>query len=867
MIAVLLCCPIAMMAAEKVDFSREVLPILSANCFRCHGPDEKAREADLRLDRREGAIAKRDEMPAIVPGKPDQSGMIKRISSDDDDVRMPPPKAGAKLSAKDIDMLRKWVESGGEYSEHWAFAPPQRAEAPTVEDASWCKTPIDYFILVRLEDQSLKPADQASREVLIRRATLDLTGLPPTPQEVEKFVADKSDDAFEYLIDRLLDSPHYGERWGRHWLDVARYADSGGFETDIFFGHAWRFRDYVIRALNDDKPFDRFIREQVAGDELFPGDKDALIATGFFTTGPVLQESGMVPGKLEYDQLTDAADTTGSAFLGLTMGCARCHDHKYDPISQRDYFCLQAFFADSDEVDLKRDGSVMRDRAAIKNTLQEFTIEQAKDWARRETDEVKRNEYLRKLGDLYIAKDSSLNKKVSRSRSNSEIETAIQKYKDALAKSEAAEAGAADDSAKKDLEELLHEVGKHVLDAEPRGSSTRQDFRDLGSDDERRQFLIDLGKQNVDRKMPTDGEDAAAQRIAIGQQHLDDGSEIPLRVLGHRTTPVAVHILKRGELEQPGDVVEAEFPTNLAGGVVAGEMPPEERRAALANWLASPRNPLTARVIVNRIWQWHFGQGLVRTPDDFGLHGERPTHPALLDWLAVEFMEHGWSIKYINRLIMRSAVYQESSSVNADALARDPDNRWLSRFQPRRMEAEFVLDSIRSVAGTLDTTMYGLPIAPPLDEQEQIGNFRKWPTSRPEDSNRRAIYVLVRRSFRFPTLSAFDLPDNISSCARRDITTVPNQALTLLNNRTMKEQAEAFAARLIAESDEKKSALADLAWRYVYGRTISDQEREQAEQFIQKRYEGAGEAAAAKKVAVAELCLALFNTNEFIYLP
>jgi hypothetical protein len=745
--------------------------------------------------------------------------------------------------------------------------PPQRPEAPTVEDASWCKTPIDYFILVRLEDQNLKPADQASREVLIRRATLDLTGLPPTPQEVEKFVADKSEDAFEHLVDRLLDSPHYGERWGRHWLDVARYADSGGFETDIFFGHAWRFRDYVIRSLNDDKPFDRFIREQVAGDELFPGDKDALIATGFFTTGPVLQESGMVPGKLEYDQLTDAADTTGSAFLGVTLGCARCHDHKYDPISQRDYFCLQAFFADSDEVDLKRDGSVMRDRAAIKNTLQEFTIEQAKDWARRETDEVKRNEYLRKLGDLYIAKDSSLNKKVSRSRSNSEIETAIQKYKDALAKSEAAEAGAPDDSAKKDLEELLHEVGKHVLDAEPRGSSARQDYRDLGSDDEKRQFLIDLGKQNVDRKKPTDGEDAATQRIAIGQQHLDDGSEIPLRVLGHRTTPVAVHILKRGELEQPGDVVEAEFPTNLAGGVVAGEMPPEERRAALANWLASPRNPLTARVIVNRIWQWHFGQGLVRTPDDFGLHGERPTHPALLDWLAVEFMEHGWSIKYINRLIMRSAVYQQSSNVNVDALARDPDNRWLSRFQPRRMEAEFVLDSIRAVAGTLDTTMYGLPIAPPLDEQEQIGNFRKWPTSRPEDSNRRAIYVLVRRSFRFPTLSAFDLPDNISSCARRDITTVPNQALTLLNNRTMKEQAEAFAARLIAESDERKSALADLAWKYVYGRTISDQEREHVEQFIQKRYEGAGEAAAAKKAAVAELCLALFNTNEFIYLP
>src|SRR5262249_29179953 len=279
---------------------------------------------------------------------------------------------GNRLSVEQIDILRRWIEQGAVYSEHWAFVPPQTPPLPTVANANWAKSPIDRFVLAKLEEQKLQPAVPASREVLIRRAALDLTGLPPTPEEVANCLADKSPQAYEQLIDRLLDSPHYGERWGRHWLDVARYADSGGFETDIFNGHAWRFRDYVIRSFNADKPFDRFVKEQIAGDELFSKDRDALVATALYTIGPVLQEADMVKGKLDYDWLTDAADTTGSAFLGLTVGCARCHDHKYDPISQKDYFGLQAGFAASDLFDYKSDGSVLRDHVALKKTDTEF---------------------------------------------------------------------------------------------------------------------------------------------------------------------------------------------------------------------------------------------------------------------------------------------------------------------------------------------------------------------------------------------------------------------------------------------------------------------------------------------------------------
>jgi Protein of unknown function (DUF1549)/Protein of unknown function (DUF1553)/Planctomycete cytochrome C len=894
--------------ADKVDYNRDVLPILSAKCFECHGPDGGHRKANLRLDLREGALARRDTRPAIVPGQPQASELISRLTATDPDDRMPPAKKGPPLPADQIQMFRRWIAEGAPYAEHWAFVPPQRPPLPKVHDTKWVQTPIDRFALSRLEQEKLRPPEKSSREILIRRATLDLIGLPPTPEEIDAFVADRSPNAYEKLVDRLLASPHYGERWGRHWLDVARYADSGGFETDIFFAHAWRYRDYVIRSFNDDKPFDRFIKEQIAGDELYPEDKEALIATSLYTTGPVLEESAMVKGKLEYDLLTDETDTTGSAFLGLTVGCARCHDHKYDPISQKDYYALQAIFADSDQFDFKADGTKMSGQAAVKNTLSEFELEQAKARAQQERDPALHDAALRLVGDYYIKKDPEAAARIELSRRYVALQKVLADYQQAMADagikmgaprdkkgSRSAEAklaielavadngvgnnpDQADDDEEKTpstetfyapsgdkQDDLLYEIGQRMLDL---GSKrTRTEYAKLLTQSEKRRFLIAYGRENLALQKPTNlVEDVDAFRLDLGKQHWTEGSQIPIRVLAHRDKPLTTRILNHGDLDDWGDIVKPAIPASFRRGTTMAGQPPEQWRSTLANWIASPDNPLTARVIVNRLWQWHFGEGLVRTANDFGVRGDRPTHPELLDWLAVEFVEHGWSIKYLNRLIMLSSAYQISPNANAKTVARDPDDRWLTRFQPHRLEAEEIWDCFRAVAGTLNLEMYGLPIAPPLDDQEQIGNFRKWPTSTPEESNRRAVYLLVKRSFRFPMLSAFDLPDNAVSCGRRDITTVPNQALALLNNRTIREQAAAFAARLLRETHGDLTAVPDRAWRYTYGRHITPEEAREAAGFLKARSEAATTKSGDKnKAAVEELCLALFNTNEFVY--
>jgi hypothetical protein len=923
-VSVWIAAAVTTLAAEPVDFSRDVLPILSANCFPCHGRDASSREARLRLDVREDALRERHGLTPIVAGRPEASELIARITSKDEDERMPPADKGRALDAQEIDTLRRWIAEGAAYREHWAFLPLQRPAVPAARTGVAIGSPIDQFILARLEKEALHPSPRASAETLLRRAALDLTGLPPAPADSEKFMTGFVRDpsgAFRDLVERLLASPHYGERWGRHWLDVARYADSGGFETDIFFGHAWRYRDYVIRAFNADKPFDQFIKEQIAGDELFPGNDEARIATGLYTTGPVLQEAGMVSGKLEYDQNTDFVDTTGAAFLGMTFGCARCHDHKYDPVSQKEYYSLQAIFAASDQADFAADGTKLRDRAALKNTQKEFEAEQARTRARREQDPSRRAELLRKAGDAYIEADAALKARIDASKRYNIIARAVARYRDAgdakLTRADTSAVldeedgddntviafkaqlrGVAQMQSDRDDHALLHLGIVALLNPAPRGSggprpavapgataspagaaapnpnsgaaapptggrgnftSPRRAFAALQTDEAKRTFLLDLGRQQLNLSPPAGYiEDIDALRLQTGEKHLNDASPIPNRFLAHREKPLETRVLKRGELEMPGEPVAAGIPEALSRGFAfRSDLPANRLRAALAEWIASPTNALTARVIANRVWQWHFGEGLVRTPNDFGIRGERPSHPELLDWLASELIAHGWSLKHLHRVIMNSNAYQRAATADTATLARDPENILLARFQPHRLQAEIIWDNIRAAAGTLDLTLFGLPIAPPLDEQEQLGNYRKWPASTPEESNRRAIYLLVKRSFRFPMLSAFDLPDNISSCGRRDITTVPNQALTLLNNRTMQEQAAAFAERIWRETNGQLDAVPARAWRYAYSRQISDEERTRAMAFLQRRD--------GSQAAVAELCLAIFNTNEFIY--
>ena len=896
-VAVEMILPAKAVAAESPipDFGQDVMPILSANCFSCHGADANKREAKLRLDVRENAVADREGYQVIVPGNPEDSLLMYMITADDEEDRMPPIKKSPGLKDEEIDILRKWIASGAEYEEHWAFVPASRPSLPKVKKTKWVKSPIDQFVLACLESEKFSPAKPASREVLVRRAYLDLTGLPPSPEEVTAFVRDKSRDAWPRLVEKLLASDQYGERWGRHWLDVARYADSSGFETDLFFAHAWRYRDYVIRAFNDDKPFDRFIKEQIAGDELYPDDPDATIATGLYTVGPMLQEADMVTGKLEYDQQTDAVDTTGGAFLGLTLGCARCHDHKYDPVSQKDYFGMQAIFAASDQMDFFPDGRKLRDHAAVKSTFNEFEAEQFRLRALRENNPSLFTEHIRQNLEKFVGNNEELLIQVRQTKRYNIIKPAVNRYHRVLATGSASEPSLAIkyvEVKERDLADTRHfknelarlvssetdDLTEHELlelgiialnnpnyrngfsEDNLKVSINRETYEELTDLSAKRTLLIELGRKQLGIQK-TDDFIEAFDRLPerLSAKHLNDPNLVPLRILAHREEPFEVRLLHRGELENPGDIVSPSLPSHFAVMGELNQLPPNKRRTALAEWIASEDNLFTARVIVNRVWQWHFGKGLVRTPNDFGIQGERPSHPELLDWLAVEFVEQGWSFKQLHRLIMASNTYQMGSAHNEATIERDPDNVLLTRFQPRRFEAEVIWDSLLAVSGKLNPTMFGLPFAPHLNEQELIGNFTKWPLSTPDESYRRAVYLLLKRSFRFPTLSAFDLPNNTESCGRRDITAVPNQALTLLNNDLVQELAGDFANRLLRETDGRPSTVAKRAWLIAYGRPITRAERTSAVKFL-----GGGRTVAHE--ALKELCLALFNTNEFIYL-
>jgi hypothetical protein len=611
----------------------------------------------------------------------------------------------------------------------WAFTPP-RAVDPPADPSGWSAGPIDRFIHARQQAHGLRPTAPADRRTLIRRVTFDLTGLPPTPAEVNAFLADRSPEAWEKVVDRLLASPHYGERWGRHWLDVVRYADTGGFEADFLYPNAYRYRDHVIRSLNANKPFDRFIQEQVAGDELWPDNKEAVQATDLYCVGPALSESAMVPNLLEYEWLTDAADTTGSAFLGLTFGCARCHDHKYDPLTQQDYYGMQAVFAASD---------------------------------RPFPDKIR-------LGRI------------------------------------------------KALNGLLSDA--------PVPDRVKNDPRCTVQTEDRTGFH-----------------------------------------LFHRHEPLEVHRLRRGELSKAREVVGPAFPAVLLPADhppdFAG-VPPGRRRATLARWLTSPDNPLTARVLVNRVWAWHFGQGIVRTPNDFGAQGEPATHPELLDWLARDFVAHGWDLKRLHRQVLLSSTYRMGSVAEGSGLQTDPEDRLLWHFPRRRLEGEAIRDAMLACAGTLNPKPFGPAVVPPLSASELTGLFDargKWPVTKdPAEQTRRSVYVLVRRTFLYPMFAAFDPPEVMTSCPRRLQTIVPTQALTLLNSPLAREQAAAFARRLRHECGTDPGAAVARAWRLAFGRPATPAESDRAREFLRTRG-----ASADADTALADLCLALFNANEFVY--
>jgi hypothetical protein len=663
---------------------------------------------------------------------------------------------------------------------------------------------IDSFIQAKLQAKGLKASAEADRRTLIRRATFDLHGLPPTQAEVDAFVRDTRPDAYARLIDRLLESPRYGEKWGKHWLDLARYGDTSGFEQDPYLLYSWRYRDYVIQSFNQDKPYDRFIREQIAGDELFPEDVEAQQGTGFYTVGTNRDMLYKVEDINREEQLTDFTDTTGSVFLGLTIGCARCHDHKFDPLPQRDYYRMQAIFA-----------PFVKTRVFLHyNNARGYDLNE--------------NTRTFRLYELGAQLSAMLDPHRSRLR-----EARLAKMP-----KEVGEAYHTPDDRKTPEQKAI--VDANTKQFEPTDDEV---FAQLTPAENER-------LRKIERRLVTMYKNYAPGPFSPAIT--DIGREAPRTFLPAKSG-------REAEEVRPGLL------TVLGGGDIP-EPPLQSattmRRKALAEWIASPENPLTARVMVNRIWQYHFGRGLNPTPSDFGTRSGLPSHPELLDWLASEFVAKNWSIKAMHRLIMNSAVYKQSSRPAAGSASEvDPDNALLSHFTRRRLDSEEIRDAVLASAGTLNLKMGGRPVVPPLATEELYGMSQPinnaWiVTEDRSEHTRRSIYLISRRNFRVPLLEVFDRPEGVLSCSRRESSTTAPQSLSLLNGQFTLQQADALAAKLEAAADPVTAA-----WAAVFGRTPTEMESTRSKQFLEKQTATLG----SRRAALLEMARGLFNTNEFLY--
>jgi hypothetical protein len=703
-------------------FESEVRPIIKARCLKCHGAGPKVR-GGFRLDSRAAILRGGDLGPAVSLEAPQESRLLEAIRYED--LEMPPD---GKLPAREIDILTRWVMNGLPWTADaqpasagprkplaatsatkatvpsaWSYRQVRRRAIPTVQNRAWCRNPLDAFILSRLEAEGFEPAPPADRVTLIRRLSYDLTGLPPTPEEVEAFIFDAGAGACERLVDRLLASPHYGEKWGRHWLDLVRYGETNGYERDSAKPFAWRYRDYVIAAFNHDLPYHRFVHEQLAGDEINPGSADALIATGYYRLG-IRDDEPADRLFAHYDGLDGIASTTAQVILGMSINCARCHDHKVDPIKQRDYYRLLAFFAD-------------------------------------------------------VA-----------------------------------------DSDGKDLKKVADESGAR----------------------------IDV--------------------MCVAERGRSD-----------------THVLLRGNPSLRSEKVEPGVPDVLGEGSPRFAGGPG-KRSALAYWLTERHNPRTARVLANRLWQYHFGRGIVATPNDFGGLGELPSHPELLDWLAAELISGDWHLKRMHRLIVLSSAYRMSSRGSKAALALDPANRWFGRFAMRRLSAEEVRDSILAVAGSLNLKVGGPSIYPPIPQEILAGQSvpgQGWLTSGPREAARRSVYVHVKRSLLVPVLATHDAADTDSSCPVRYSTTVPTQALGLLNGAFANEQAACFAGRLLREAPGDLGGQIRRAIRLA---TARDPEAAEIRDDVAFVHTLAHQGGLDERTALTQYCLLTLNGNAFLYI-
>ena len=747
--------------AAEVTSPERAFSILRDNCHQCHS--QTVTMGGLNLTSREAALK------VIVPGDTEKSKLMHAVQRKGPIV-MPPTKA---LPAADVDALRAWINDGAKWpttvaktevaSNWWSFQKIRKPTPPT-----GASHPIDAFIVAKLKQNGMQQAPEADRRTLLRRVYFDLTGLPPTYAEIKAFVEDQSPDAYTKVVDALLASPRYGEKWGRHWLDLTRYSDTAGFELDSYIADAWRYRDYVIDSFNKDTPYDRFIREQIAADELFPEDPVARTGTGLYCVGP---NRDLYPDQSDINReetLTDYVDTTSAVFLGMTAGCARCHDHKFDPIPQKDYYRIQAIFAPAVKV-----------KVAL-NRLMSLGYDVAAN-----SREIK----LREIGEQIRAIREDCRTKVKKD----EVEACM------------------------DASKPLDAIGKKLI-------AMYSDYRP-------KPFacgLEDIGNVSPHTFIPAKG---------LKPKELVE--------------PGFFTVLGGGVVPPPADKRETTGPIPL--GLTTG------RRTALANWISDPQNPLTARVMVNRIWQYHFGRGLVATSSDFGTRGHLPSHPELLDWLASEFKERGWSIKQMHRLMVTSATYRQSAAATEIAAQKDPQNLLLSHFTRRRLQSDEVRDAVLQVTGALNLKAGGPPVVPPLSKEELYGLIGRpdnaWiVTADATEHVRRSIYMIQKRTFRLPLMEVFDTPESMLTCPKRESSTTAPQSLSLLNGSFTMQRASEFASKLATDNPSSEALIA-AAWRGVLGRDPDESERQMASEFLAKQGDKGS----------TELLRGLLNVNEFLY--
>ena len=789
-------------AKADSDFTRDIRPILSERCFRCHGPDAEARAGGLRLDEYTTAVEERGGKRAIAPGSPEASELIARIKSDDPSRRM--PLGGDRLDDRQIELLEEWISAGAEYERHWAYKKPDRPQPPLVSDSGWARNPIDRFVLNKLAAAGLKPSAEAEPAVLMRRLYLDLIGLPPSPEQIDDFLATPSDEAYLAAVDELLESPQYGEHWARHWLDLARYADSNGYQHDDL-REIWPYRDWVIRAFNDDMPFDRFTIEQLAGDLLPEPSLGQLVATGFNRNTPMNGSGGSKIDEVRNAMLVDRVNTTATVWLGTTLGCAQCHTHKHDPFTIEDYYRFYAYFDQGvDETVLRGDGNT---RKFYVGAQIELPISPAQ---RSQYAAVKaQHEFLKMVtNQAEFEAIADLPKWTERQVKNRDLPPRV---RSALVK--------------------------------PKGERTESDNNAI------RDAFLSTRSEVVDHRQELG-------RIAERMRTLAPTTTL---IMADKPAPVRSYLLKRGQVGSRGKAVEAGVPAVLHA--LDPSLPAS--RLGLAKWIVSPENPLTARVTVNRLWSEIFGRGIVASAEDFGLQGEAPTHPALLDWLAVEFVESGWSVKSVIRRIVTSSTYRQTSRSSAELQRRDPDNTLHARGPRFRLSAEAIRDSLLAVSGLLSPKMGGPPVYPPQPEGlwKEISGVGDpdYPTSQEADRHRRGIYTILRRGAPYPSFTTFDAPPRATCTAMRARTNSPLQALTLLNDPAYVETAAALAKRVMDATSASDRDRLVYAFRRSVTRRPSEAELQELDQLLQE-FRAMSENESAAWVSLARVLLNLDET-------